>query len=218
MRLPDLLGVLGALVVGGLLTVLLLASAIGEPPALPTPLAPTIPPLPTPTAGPSAAIATPSAEPLPSGSVEPQQGVGIGQRAPTIEVPLTNGSIINTADFRGQPMWINFMATWCPQCIDELPMMERYQTQLTDQMTILVVDVAEDRRTVNAFVDALDVDLPVGLDEDGIVQAEWGAYALPVHFWLDADGVVREIVFGGAPPEIFIQAITAVVPEFSAEE
>lgn len=217
MRLPDILGVLGALVVGGLLMVLLLASAIGEPPALPTPVPPTIPALPTPTPGPTL-TAVPSAAPPPFTSPAPSEGVGIGQRAPAIEVPLLDGSIINTADFAGQPMWINFMATWCPQCIDELPMMERYQTQLTDQMTILVVDVAEEREIVEAFVEALDVGLTVGLDEDGAVQDEWGAYALPVHFWLDADGIVREIVFGGAPPEIFIQAITAVVPEFSAEE
>jgi hypothetical protein len=71
---------------------------------------------------------------------------------------------------------------------------------------------------VRDFVRSLDVDLPVGVDADGTVQRQWGAYALPVHYWLDADGIVREMVFGGAPEEIFIQSITAVVPEFSAEE
>ncbi|HLB44135.1 MAG TPA: TlpA disulfide reductase family protein [Candidatus Limnocylindrales bacterium] len=216
MRLPDFIGVLGALVVGGLLTVFLLASAIGEPPALPTSVPPTIPPLPTPTGN----IVVPSALPsgTPIGSIEPGTGTAIGQRAPAIELTLTDGSLMNTADFGGQPMWVNFMATWCPQCQDELPMMERFQSQLAGKMTLLVVDVGEDRRTVNAFMRQLDVDLTVGLDEDGSIQSQWGAYALPIHFWLDADGIVREIVYGGAPEEIFLQAITAVVPEFSAEE
>jgi thiol-disulfide isomerase/thioredoxin len=36
---------------------------------------------------------------------------------------LTDGSLMDTADFNGQPMWINFMTTWCPQCAVELPMM-----------------------------------------------------------------------------------------------
>ena len=216
MRLPDILGVLGALVVGGALTVLLLANALGEPPALPSPVPPTIPQLPTPaTTGSVPPSAGPSLEPSP---VEPDEGVAIGQRAPDFKITLIDGSLLNTADFRGQPMWINFMATWCPQCADELPMMERYERALRDKMTVLAVDVGEDQPTVSAFLRQLDADLTVGLDRDGSVQAEWGAYALPVHFWLDGDGIVRAIVFGGAPREVFIQAITEVVPEFSAPE
>jgi hypothetical protein len=81
-----------------------------------------------------------------------------------------------------------------------------------------VIDVGEDPHTVRTFMDGLNVDLTVGLDEDRAIQAQWGANALPIHYWLDADGVVREIVYGGAPEQIFIQAITAVVPEFSAED
>jgi thiol-disulfide isomerase/thioredoxin len=216
MRLPDVLGVLGALVVGGLLTVLLLASALGEPPALPTPVPPTIPPLPTPTRD-ASTTATPEATDGPQGTPSPVEGVGIGQRAPTIEVTLLDGSVMNTADWAGQPLWVNFMATWCPQCIDELPMMERYNRQLEGAMTILVVDVGEDRRTVSEFMEQVEFELPVGVDPEGRVQAQWGAYALPIHFWMDGNGIVREVVYGGAPPEIFIQAITAVVPEFSAE-
>jgi thiol-disulfide isomerase/thioredoxin len=174
-----------------------------------------MPPIPTPTRDASAS-ATPDPSIEPSASATAEVGLEIGQRAPDFEVTLTDGSVMNTADFNG-PMWINFMATWCPQCVDELPMMQRYQRQLEGQMTLLLVDVGEDRETVREFVRSLDVDLPVGVD-DGIVQSQWGAYALPVHYWLDGEGIVREIVYGGAPPEIFLQAITAVVPEFSAEE
>jgi len=216
MRRPDLIGVLGALVVGGLLTVLLLASAIGQMPVLPTPVPPTIPPLPTQSGNPLGSGALPTGTPFASGTVG--TGVGLGLRAPTIQLTLTDGSLMDTANFAGQPLWINFMATWCPQCADELPMMERYETDLTDKMTILVVDTGEDRQTVREFMRDLDVDLTVGLDPDGAIQRAWGAYGLPVHFMLDAEGIVREIVYGGAPPEIFIQAITTVVPEFSTDD
>lgn len=216
MRLPDYLGVVGALVVGGLLTVLLLVSTLGTPSALPTRAPQTVPPLPTPTGSGSLPSVVPSVTPV--GSLEPGTGTAIGQVAPNIRVTLTDGSLMDTADFGGQPMWITFMATWCPQCTDELPMMERFGAQLTDKMTLLVIDVGEDRSKVRSFMDGLNVDLTVGLDEDGAIQAQWGANALPIHFWLDGDGVVRQIVYGGAPEQIFIQAITAVVPEFSAEE
>lgn len=211
MRLPDVLGVLGALVVGGLLTVLLIASALGDQPALPTPPPPTLPPLPTLAPASSGPSAQPSAAPTVA------TGVAIGQRAPDIEVTLLDGSVMNTADFRGSPIWINFMATWCPQCQDELPMMRRFNRQLDGRMTILVIDIREDPETVRQFMSNFDLDVPVGVDEDGSIQAQWGVYGLPVHFWLDEEGIIRELVYGGAPPEIFIEAITTVVPEFVAE-
>jgi thiol-disulfide isomerase/thioredoxin len=213
MRLPVVLGVLGALVVGAAAAALLFASVLGNQPALPTPVPPTVPPIPS-----IAALnPTPTPTPVstPAGSVTPEPGVAVGQQAPPIEVTLLDGSVMNTNDFLGRPLWVNFMATWCPQCQDELPMMKRFASELDGQMTVLVVDVGEDRKAVNDFMKALNVDLPVGVDQDGSVQAEWGAYALPVHFWLDEQGIVREVVYGGAPEEIFLQAITTVVPEFS---
>jgi thiol-disulfide isomerase/thioredoxin len=107
------------------------------------------------------------------------------------------------------------MATWCPQCRDELPMMSNYAELLGDQMNILVVDVGEDRDTVKAFMKDLNFKQLVGVD-DGSAQRAWGTFALPVHYWLDADGIVQDVVYGGAPPQIFIEAITDLVPDFSA--
>ncbi len=209
MRLPDILGVVAALVVGGLLTVVLLASAVGAPPELPTPVPPSIPPLSTgtPIAQRTLVPTTPPGET--AGPV-----VAIGQPAPRLQVTLTDGGLLDTADYAGQPLWINFMATWCPQCVDELPLMEQYQHDFEAQMTIVVVDVGEDRQTVRQFFSGLNVDLPVGVDEDGAAQAAWGTYALPVHVFIDADGVVQDIVYGGAPLEVWDQSIALIVPDF----
>lgn len=213
MRQPDYLGVIGALVVGGVLTVLLLAGTLGTPAPLPTRPAVTIPPVPTQSGGGSLPSVLPTG--TPNG---PGIGTAIGEIAPNIQVTLTDGSLIDTADFGDLPIWINFMATWCPQCATELPMMDRFEAQLKDQMTVLVIDVGEDRSVVRDFMRAIDVDLTVGLDHDGSIQAQWAANALPVNYMLDADGVVRQIVYGGAPEETFIQAVTVLVPEFSATD
>ncbi len=211
MRLPDILGVVAALVVGGLLTVLLLASAVAAPPALPTPVPPSIPPLPTPV------VARPSTVPTPLAPGEtPGQVVAIGQPAPPLQVTLTDGSLLDTADYEGLPMWINFMATWSPQSTTELPLMERYQQDFAGQLMIVVVDVGEDRETVNQFMRQLKVDLPVGVDENADVQRAWGTFALPVHVFIDADGVVQDIVYGGAPLEVWDESITLIVPDFVA--
>jgi thiol-disulfide isomerase/thioredoxin len=211
MRLPDYLGVLGALIVGGILTIVLLMGSLGTAPALPTRPPVTIPPLPTP----GGSVPLPSA--VPSGTSNGSALV-IGQVAPPLRVTLTDDSLMDLSDFAGQPIWINFMASWCPQCTTELPMMNRFQTQLKDQMTVLVVDVGEDRAAVKDFFKGLNVDLTVGVDTDSSLANTWGAKALPIHYWIDADGVVQQIVYGGAPEQSFIEAITALVPEFSASE
>jgi len=209
MRLSDVVGVVAALVVGGILTVLLLASAVAAPPALPSPVPPSIPPLPTATPAAGATFA-PTMEP----GATSRPMVGIGQPAPPLQVTLTDGSLLDTADFANEPLWINFMATWCPQCQDELPLMERYQSDYGDAMSIIVVDTGEERQHVRDFMEALDFDLPVGVDEDGTAQAAWGAYALPVHVFIDGSGVVQEIVYGGAPLEVWDQALGLIVPDF----
>ncbi|HUP83102.1 MAG TPA: TlpA disulfide reductase family protein [Candidatus Limnocylindria bacterium] len=215
MRLPDYFGVIGALIVGGVLTLLLLASTLGTPTPLPTRPTVTIPSLPTQSGNGSLPSALPSGTPIGSDS---GRGTGIGQTAPNIRVTLTDGSLMDTSDFSGLPIWVNFMATWCPQCSTELPMMQRFEKDLKDQMTVLVIDVGEDRSVVRDFMRANQIDLTVGLDQDGSLQSSWAANALPVHFMLDADGVVRQIVYGGASEETFIEAVTVLVPEFSASE
>jgi len=209
MRRSDILGVVAALVVGGLLTVLLLASALAAPPALPSPPPPSIPPLPTGTP-----VAPRTLVPTTAPGETPGPVVTVGQPAPRLQVTLADGSLFDTADYAGQPLWVNFMATWCPQCVDELPLMEQYQRDYEAQMTILVVDVGEDRQTVRQYFNQLDVDLPVGVDEDGAAQAAWGTYALPVHVFIDAEGVVKEVLYGGAPLEVWDQSIALIVPEF----
>ena len=215
MRLPDLLGVLGALGVGLVLGAILLASAVAAPPTLPTPVPPTIPPLPTPTA---ASFATPTPGLEPGETASPGRLIEIGQPAPRLQVTLTDGSLFDSADYAGQPLWINFMATWCPQCIDELPLMETYQLDLEDKLTVVLVDVGEERSVVRQFMQDLDVDLPVGLDEQSVVQRQWGAYALPVHIYVDGDGVIQDIVFGGAPLEIWDEALSKIVPDLAPVE
>ena len=213
MRLPEVLGVLGALVVGAVLAVFLLTSALGEQPALPSPVPPSLPLLPT--------LAATS--PAPSGgassvpSATPGAALVVGQPAPPLEVTLVDGSVMNTSDFSGTPMWVHFMTTWTPQTPDELAMMTDYAKLLGDQMNELTIDVGEDTATVKAFIKDQKFNLPVAVDQAGAAQAAWGAYALPVHFFIDADGIVQQIVYGGAPADIFIQAITVVVPDFSAE-
>lgn len=221
MRFPVIIGAVAALAVGAVLLYLLLGSVAAEPPFRPTPRLPTLPPIalpspaltdsPVPTA--SAGSPPPAPSPGPGTSEPPATGVNVGDQAPVIRLPALGGGTLDTGEYAGTPLWINFMATWCPQCVDELPMMELMQEQLGESMNIVIVDVGEDEEIVADFVDALGVTLPVGLDPDSETQAEWGWFVLPIHFWIDETGVVRSVVFGGAPPSIFQESVLELVPD-----
>ncbi|CAN5736570.1 hypothetical protein BH20CHL5_BH20CHL5_06290 [soil metagenome] len=141
----------------------------------------------------------------------------MGDIAPPLRLAQLGGAEIDTAALRGQPLWVNFMATWCPPCREELPIMDRLQRELGDRMTIIVVDVEEDTDTVASFFTGLEVALPVALDEDGSARDAWGALALPVHYWIDEEGRVGGFLYGGAGPEQFIAGIETVLPDAGLE-
>jgi thiol-disulfide isomerase/thioredoxin len=212
------LGMVAGLVAGGLLVGGVIALAPGpgtEPPA------PSAPP-PTPSAVVPSALAAPSADPsaaaptpAPTGPAESTlaEAFGIGEPAPPLVLPLVGGDTVDLAAYRGRPVWVNFMATWCPPCRDELPQMAGFGARYEDTgLVILPVDVKEDEAAVQAFFQDMGIDFPVGLDTNGAAQAGWGAVALPVHFWVDADGIVRDGALGGIGPDVMAQGLQSILP------
>ncbi len=171
-----------------------------------------------------------SAEPGPSGSAAPSVAPGssrspapistlittsfhVGEPAPPIRVPQLGGGEIDLAALKGQPVWVNLMATWCPSCRDEFPLMNSFAARYAPNgLVILAVDVREDEGTVASFVRQLEPIFPIGLDEDGTVAAAWDAVALPMHFWVDAEGIVRYGAVGGLGPDEMVRGLRAIMP------
>ena len=235
MRAPILAGVLAGVFAALLVAAAFVALALSGPTATPAPsmvAAPSVtPPVAAPTdptsePTPSVSFTTPAPSPLPTTSPgpspspspgDPQVGLAVGDIAPPLRLAQLGGAEVDTEALRGQPLWVNFMATWCPPCREELPIMDRLQRDLGDRMTIIVVDVEEDADTVASFFNSLEVALPVALDEDGRAQEAWNAVALPVHYWIDEEGRVGGVLYGGAGPEQFIEGIETVLPDAGVE-
>jgi cytochrome c biogenesis protein CcmG, thiol:disulfide interchange protein DsbE len=206
--------VTGAIVVGA---VVLLAPGPGapDPAASPEPVAQA-------SASPSASASmspsasdgsSPGASGSPGASVDPGAAFGIGEPAPPLAVPQLGGGEIALSNLRGKPVWVNFMASWCPPCRDELPIMNGYAARYADTgLVVLAIDVREDEAVVDAFVRELNVTFPVGLDGDGTAQSDWGAFALPVHYWIDAEGIVRDGALGGIGPDVMAEGLESILP------
>jgi thiol-disulfide isomerase/thioredoxin len=173
---------------------------------------------PSPGAGTSA---EPGASASPGGSAAPSDGegalFGVGEPAPVLVVPQVGGGTIDLANLRGQPVWVNFMGTYCPPCVDEFPLMNGFAARYgEDGLVVLAIDVKEEEGIVAAFADQLGTTFPLGLDSDGSVADRWGAaLALPVHFWIDKDGIVRDAALGGIGPDIMARGVQSIMPDIT---
>lgn len=100
-------------------------------------------------------------------------------------------------DFRGRVVLVNFWATWCEPCRDEMPAIARLREHLKGQpFEVLTVNFGESGAKVRAFLDREKLDVPVLLDPDKDAAGRWNAKGLPMTFLVDARGRVRYWVFG----------------------
>ncbi len=92
-------------------------------------------------------------------------------------------------DFRGKLVLLNFWATWCLPCREEMPAMERlYQQYKSKGFTILAVDVKDNPKDAVAFLKELKITYPVMLDPDGEVGLLYGAWGLPATYLIGPKG------------------------------
>ena len=189
--------------------------AFAPEPVAPTPTPAALPTATTATATTAPSLAAPSiatsGAPSPASSTESL--FHVGELAPPLVVPQVGGGTIDLAALRGKPVWVNFMATWCPPCQDEFPLMNGFAARYADEgLVILAIDVEEEEGTVAAVAQQLGATFPLGLDSDGTVAEAWDAVALPVHFWVDAEGIVRDGSLGGIGPDIMAAGLGSIMP------
>ena len=216
-RLPVIAGLLSGVVVAGALVALLLMA--GPAPVIPA-ATPSAPVAASPGTSGTAATAAPAASGTPAAgtSASPAASGGstafhVGEAAPPLAVPQVGGGTIDLAALRGKPVWVNFMATYCPPCVDEFPLMNGFAARYAeDGLVVLAIDVREEEGEVAAFAQSLNATFPIGLDLDGSAQDAWDAIALPVHFWVDANGIIRHGSIGGIGPDEMAAGLRSIMP------
>jgi thiol-disulfide isomerase/thioredoxin len=173
-------------------------------------------PTPIPSVAPSGSAAVSAS---PGGSAGASGGSGaatsfhVGQAAPALVVQQVGGGTMDLSALKGKPVWVNFMATWCPPCRDEFPLMNGFATRYArNGLVVIAIDVREDEGTAASFAQSLNATFPIGLDADGAAQRTWQAYALPVHYWIDAQGIVRDGSLGGIGPDIMARGLRSIMP------
>jgi cytochrome c biogenesis protein CcmG, thiol:disulfide interchange protein DsbE len=115
--------------------------------------------------------------------------------APDFRLPTTAGGQVALSSYRGHPVLLNFLATWCTTCKGELSVIARARLKHPNLVTLLV-DERETASQVRSFLRSLHVFLPALLDTDGTVAARYAIAGQPETVWIAPSGRIRAVTRG----------------------
>ncbi|PRX41645.1 peroxiredoxin [Planifilum fimeticola] len=123
------------------------------------------------------------------------EAVEIGQTAPDFELTTLDGKTVRLSEVRGKGVLINFWASWCKPCRDEMPAIQRvYERHRDKGLEVLGVNIAETGVTVDGFVRHLDLTFPILLDQNREVTQLYGIGPIPSSIFVSPEGkVVRKV-------------------------
>ncbi|MBI4608583.1 MAG: TlpA family protein disulfide reductase [Candidatus Rokubacteria bacterium] len=138
-----------------------------------------------------------------------------GFLAPDFTLPDLNGSQVKLSDFRGKKVvFLNFWASWCPSCQEEMPTMEKlYGNFKARGLEIVAVSIDRNKADAQEFVRKHGISFPILLDPDFNVAGEYRVTGIPTHYFIDKRGVIRTRDVGSkdwSKPETW-QAIEALL-------
>ncbi len=117
--------------------------------------------------------------------------------APPLELRTLDGQPLALADLRGRVVLVNFWATWCEPCIEEMPSLKRLRDRLgAARCEVLAVNYQEGEPRIRAFLQKVPLDLPIVRDTDGGVARAWKVRIFPTTFVVDADQSIRYLRTG----------------------
>ncbi len=119
----------------------------------------------------------------------------VGTVAPDFTV-RDGGRSLSLHDYRGQVVVLNFWATWCPPCVEEMPSLGRMQRQLGDKVTVLAISTDEDDAAYRQFLSDRHIDLITIRDGEGKSNQLYGTVRFPETYIIDRRGVIRRKLIG----------------------
>jgi cytochrome c biogenesis protein CcmG/thiol:disulfide interchange protein DsbE len=118
-----------------------------------------------------------------------RSGLNPGDNAPPLELKDLFGKIHKIADYKGKALLINFWATWCGPCVDEIPALQELYSKLgKENFEILAIGVDDQEDALREFQKRYALTFPVLIDKDGAVKNKYKLTGVPESFLLDKEG------------------------------
>ena len=122
--------------------------------------------------------------------------VVVGDSAPDFSITADNGRSVSLSNFGGKLLVLNFWATWCPPCIEELPSLDAFQRRFANSgVVVLGISIDKDEKLYRDFLAKVRVSFLTARDPENKINAEYGTLKVPETYIIDGRGkVLRKII------------------------
>lgn len=144
---------------------------------------------------------------------------GVGDPAPDFRLPTLEAEIATLADFEGGPLMLNFWATWCPPCREELPLFQQVAGE-APELQVFLINAGESRDQAERYFQANDLDMSTAVNpgtgrppetEDTLdVARRYRVRGMPTTFFIDADGVIQSVFVGEISATVLSERLAAI--------
>jgi peroxiredoxin len=136
----------------------------------------------------------------------------VGAVPPGFSGVTYDGTAVSLADYAGKPLWLTFGASWCPDCRSEVPDVEATYQQYKDQgLVVLGVFISETAADISGYAGRAGLTFPIVVDERTVIASTYRTMGIPTHFFIGADGKIREIRIGALHRDDMDRAVAALM-------
>jgi thiol-disulfide isomerase/thioredoxin len=129
-----------------------------------------------------------------------ETGLQTGDLAPNFQLVLDDGRQLSLRDLEGQPVLINFWASWCGPCRMEMPDLVELQEE-NAELVVLAVNVMENQDAIQSFVEEFQMSMPVVVDTEGDLRQLYGVRNMPTSIFIDREGRISTVWAGFLTPD-----------------
>lgn len=134
-----------------------------------------------------------------------------GALAPNFRLETVGGEVVELADLRGTPIFLNFWATWCFFCLTEMPAMQNIADEYGDQVIVMGVNAGDSPEDARLYAANNDIHYTLALDTDLDIIEAYEVRQMPTSVFIDEHGVITSVIYGVLVPDQMRQNINAML-------
>lgn len=121
-----------------------------------------------------------------------------------------NGEPVELSDFMGKSVLINFWATWCPPCLEEMPLIETYAVRHEDELVVLAINAGENKNVVQEFAAQHGFSFNILLDPTNSAAKKFFIYGYPTTMFFDEAGYIQSTHIGELNEDLLVNYLTTI--------
>lgn len=137
-------------------------------------------------------------------------GPEIGAQVDDFSLPGIQAPSIKLSDFRGKVVVLNFWATWCIPCKDEMPLLQKYADALGSSVVVIGINSQEQAPDVKAYIEANHIRFPIALDLSGEITRRFQINGYPTTFFVNQKGILRSEHIGALREDLLLGYLQGV--------